>query len=253
MDRMLAAGRVAFPLAKLVEETGLSVTAARNQLLRQGKRVLRVTSRHPFYLIASPEHLAIGAPPVTWWLHDYFDWLGQPYYLALQSAAGTYGSSPQALQVTQVMTETPRRDVTVGRIRLHFFVKRRLKETPTQSPPSAQAPLRVSTLEATCYDLIRYAPRIGGIARATETILPLLPLMRPERLRDVLRIEKETATAQRLGFVLEATGADDLARVVQRCLPAKLLPVRLVPGLPGHVPETRPWRVQNNAEEMELW
>ncbi|MGB8370545.1 MAG: hypothetical protein ACLPYZ_04975 [Limisphaerales bacterium] len=34
IDQRLASGRVAFPLADLVKETGLSVTAARNQLLR---------------------------------------------------------------------------------------------------------------------------------------------------------------------------------------------------------------------------
>jgi len=34
IDQRLALGRVAFPLADLVKETGLSVTAARNQLLR---------------------------------------------------------------------------------------------------------------------------------------------------------------------------------------------------------------------------
>jgi hypothetical protein len=34
IDQRLALGRVVFPLADLVKETGLSVTAARNQLLR---------------------------------------------------------------------------------------------------------------------------------------------------------------------------------------------------------------------------
>jgi len=68
MERQLALGRVAFPLVDLVEETGLSVTAA-NQLLRLGNRVARVSPRQQFFLIVSPEHRAVGAPPVTWWLH----------------------------------------------------------------------------------------------------------------------------------------------------------------------------------------
>ena len=37
LDQRLALGRVAFPLADLVKATGLSVTAARNQLLRLKK------------------------------------------------------------------------------------------------------------------------------------------------------------------------------------------------------------------------
>src|SRR5437660_660547 len=47
------------------------------------------------------------------------------------------------------------------------------------------------------------ASPVIGIGRVAETIAPLLPLMRPAELRRVLRIEDETATAQRLGFVLE--------------------------------------------------
>jgi hypothetical protein len=114
LDQRLALGRVAFPLADLVKETGLSVTAARNQLLRLKNRVTRVSPRHQFFLIVSPEHRAVGAPPVAWWLHDYLQWLGEPYYLALQSAASSLGSNPQALQVTQVMTKIPRRAVELA-------------------------------------------------------------------------------------------------------------------------------------------
>src|SRR4051794_12032494 len=94
LDTRLASGRVAFPLADLVKETGLSVTAARNQLLRLGHRVARVSRMHQFFVIVSPEHRAIGTPPLSWWIDDYFKWLRHPYYLALQSAAATYGSTP---------------------------------------------------------------------------------------------------------------------------------------------------------------
>src|SRR5205807_2774234 len=132
IDQRLTLGRVAFPMADLVKETGLSVIAARNQLLRLGNRVTRVSPRHQFFLIVSPEHREVGAPPVAWWLHDYFQWLGEPYYLALQSAASSFGSNPQSLQVTQVMTTIPRRSLEIGRIRVQFFVKRALEETPTQ-------------------------------------------------------------------------------------------------------------------------
>src|SRR5262249_3482365 len=157
-----------FPLTALVKATGLSTTAARHQLLRLKNRVTRVSPRQPFYLIVGPEHRAIGAPPVEWWLHDYFAWLEQPYYLALQSAAISLGSNPQALQVTQVMTKTARRVLEVGRIRVQFFVKCTVEQTPTQSVTNAFAPLKVSTPEATVFDLIRYSGRIGGISRVAE-------------------------------------------------------------------------------------
>jgi hypothetical protein len=106
-------------------------------------------------LIVAPEHRAMGAPPAIWWLNDYFNWLGRPYYLALQSAASSFGSNPQALQVTQVMTDRPCRPVKVGRIQVRFFVKRGIGRTPTQQLAQASAPLCISTPEATSFDLIR--------------------------------------------------------------------------------------------------
>ena len=251
IDQRLVSGRVAFPLADLVKESGLSVTAARNQLLRLQNRVTRVSPRHQFFLIVSPEHRAVGAPPVAWWLHDYFQWLSEPYYLALQSAASSLGSSPQALQVTQVMTRIPRRPLEIGRIRIQFFVKRTVEQTPTQPLANAYAPLQVSTPEATTFDLVQYATRIGGIGRAVETIAPLLRLMRPAELRRVLKIEDEPATAQRLGFVLEKLRATDLTKVVQNWLPSDLAFVPLVPGVRGDAPESKRWRILNNAVEFE--
>src|SRR5476651_208450 len=116
VDEQLKVGRVSFPLSQLLTATGLKVDAAKAQLRRLGSRVVRVPPAHPFFLIVSPEHLATGGPPVEWWLDDYFAWLKHPYYLALQSAASTYGSNPQALQVTQVMTDGSRREIEVGRL-----------------------------------------------------------------------------------------------------------------------------------------
>jgi hypothetical protein len=98
IDARLAVGRVAFPLADLVKETGLSITAARNQLLRLGNRVVRPAQKHQFFLIVGPEHRSLGAPPVTWWLDDYFKWLGHPYYLArLRGLEGV--SLPNSLEI----------------------------------------------------------------------------------------------------------------------------------------------------------
>src|SRR5438093_254301 len=115
-DARLALGRVTHSLTDLVKESGLSAIAAKRQFSRLRGKVVRISPRQPFFLIVSPEHRSMGAPPANWWLHDYFDWLGRPYYLALQSAASSFGSNPQALQVTQVMTNRPRRAIKVGRI-----------------------------------------------------------------------------------------------------------------------------------------
>jgi hypothetical protein len=253
IDSRLAAGRVAFSLADLVEETGLSDTAAKQQLMRQRERVARPAEKHSFFLIVSPEHRSMGAPPVAWWLDDYFKWLGHPYYLALQSAAGTYGSNPQAIQVTQVMTDSPRREITVGRLQVKVFVKRGIERTPTQPLAKAYAPLRVSTPEATVFDLVTYAPRIGGIERAVETISPLIPLMRGAELKKVLQTEDRTASAQRLGYILEKAGNSTLAEIVHAWLPRHIPVALLAVSAPGNgkdviVPR---WRILDNSRAAQ--
>lgn len=254
VDARMGLGRVAFSLDELTKESGLSAIAAKFQLLRLRGKVVRVSPRQPFFLIVGPEHRNMGAPPPTWWLQDYFNWLGRPYYLALQSAASAFGSNPQALQVTQVMTDKPFRPIQVGRTQLRFFVKRGIERTPTQQPEGAVAPLLISTPEATAYDLVRYATSIGGIERAAETIRPLLPMLRARELKRVLDMENEPAVAQRLGFVIEASGNKSLAKALRNGLPDNLTPVALVPGKGkrGNLPLVKRWQVLNNSSELKV-
>jgi hypothetical protein len=252
-DDQLAKGHVAFSMSKIVNETGLTVSAAKGQLRRLGRRTVRVSRAHQFFLIVSPEHHSRGSPPVDWWLDDYFRWLGHPYYLALQSAASAHGSSPQSIQVTQVMTDVPRRPLTVGQLHITFFVKRSIQDTPTQLAANSYAPIRVSTPGATMFDLIRYAARIGGIGRAVETLRPLLLLMERTELRAVLKAENEVATAQRLGYVLDKMGKAKLAAVVDSWLPDRRPTILLSTTSAGRPtgPVALPWRVIDNSGEFE--
>jgi AbiEi antitoxin C-terminal domain len=254
IDARLAIGRVAFPLTDLVTKKGLSITGAKRQLQRLGDQVVRIAQKQQFFLIVGPEYRSTGAPPAIWWLDDYFSWLGHPYYLALQSAAGTYGSNPQALQVTQVMTDSPRRQIEVGRLRIRFFVKRKIERTPTQPLANAFAPTRVSTPEATAFDLVRYASRIGGIGRVVETLTPLLPLMHIHELKRMLEIENEPATAQRLGYIIETLGNERLAEAIHNWLPSRLVLVPLTPTRTNRMtaPVIERWRVLNNSGEPGL-
>jgi hypothetical protein len=254
IDKRLALGCVAFSLNDLIKESGLSSIAARNQLRRLPGKVIRVSPRQPFFLIISPEYREMGAPPAMWWLHEYFHWLGRPYYLALQSAAGAFGSNPQALQVTQVMIDRPCRAVKVGRLQIRFFVKRNILQTPTQQLSQAPAPLYISTPEATAFDLINYASRVGGIDHAAETIAPLLPKLRVRELKQVLNAENAPTIAQRLGFVLEAKGAKKLADAIYNWLPDKLITIPLSPlkSKRRKFPVAEHWQVLNNSNELKL-
>lgn len=231
IEDQLAMGIVSFSMDALTKATGLSEIAAKNQLLRLGELVVRVTPRQPYFLIVTPQHRMMGAPPVDLWLDDYFIWLGRPYYVALQSAAAIHGSSPQAIQETQVITDQPTRNIVFSRIRIHFFSKINISNSLTQQVSNAVAPLKVSTPETTALDLVRYAGSLGGIERAAETIQPMLSFMRVSELRKTLAAENELASAQRLGYLLQHAGAIKLAKSVADFLPKTKKNVPLALGI----------------------
>lgn len=216
LEEKLSQGEIAFTLTELTKKTGLSLIAARRQLSRLGTAVTRVAPRQEFFLFVSPDQRPMGAPPEDWWLDAYFKWLGRPYYLGLQSAAARYGSMSQAVQVTQVMTDRPRRSLKVGRLQVQFFVKTSLTRTPTQTLPNTYAPLTASTPEATCLDLIRYAQRIGGLERAAETIKPLIKLLDGHDLTQALQAEADVSTAHHFEKILKDLKQTKLSSIVRK-------------------------------------
>ena len=61
IDAKLATGFASFSLEALTDNTGLSVIAAKNQLLRLKGRPVRVSPRQQYFLIVQPAHRAVGA------------------------------------------------------------------------------------------------------------------------------------------------------------------------------------------------
>ena len=251
-----ARGQVAFTLAELQKTTGLSLTAAREQIKRLGKHIVRVSPRQDFFLIIRPDQFPMGAPPAFWWLDTYFRRVRQPYYVGLLTAAAEYGASHQAVQVIQVLTSAPLRTLQVGRIRVQFFVKKTVGDVAVADLPFAYAPLKISTAEVTVLDLVRYAHRLGGVGRAAHVIRDLLPKVSKKRLQNAIANESEMSNLQRLGFILEYLKRPDLSELVLARLPSKLNWVYLaqhnVNGMGLETKRDRTWSVIVNSVIQEL-
>jgi hypothetical protein len=73
-------------------------------------------------------------------------------------------------------------------------------------------------------------------------------------LKRVLNAENAPSIAQRLGFILEAKGANKLADAVHNWLPDKLAPVSLYPikSEGRSFPIVERWQVLNNSYEPKL-
>lgn len=248
VENLQSRGYFGFALEHLTEQTGLSARAAAAQLGRLGPGVVPLHARATYYLIVPPEYRRIGAPPAPWWIDDYFAWQREPYYLALLTAAGHHGASHQAVQVVQLITGRPRRDVTIGRQKLCFVMKKAVITTATETATGGPAPFRVSTPEATVLDLIRYADHIGGIDRAAHLISELRPRLSGQGMRHALKAPLETTLLQRTGFLLQQLGMDHLSRHVASALEGRRLQPTPLKGRAAPSGRHRnPWHVYGSV------
>lgn len=248
LDQREAQGRVLFASSELAEQGQLSLLAVQRQLAHLGTRVARLPGRPEAFLLVAPEHRERGAPPVLWWLEAYMQLRRQPYYVGLLSAAELHGSSQQAVQVVQVLTNKVTRPMQLGRLRVEFHVKKGVELTPTVQPPGMHAPVAVSTPEATAVDLIEYSHSIGGLARAADVIAAMAPVLTVAGLRQALARDPRHLAHQRLGYILQTLGLkDSLVTEVARHLPKLSRPVPLQTHLPYTAEGvTGPWLVIDN-------
>lgn len=250
LEQSQARGEFVVSAEQLARAGQMTNLAVRRQLEHLSRRIQHLPGRPSAYLIVPPEHLARGTPPVAAWLDAYFRLRGQPYYVGLLSAAALYGSSSQALQVTQVLTTKAMRPMKLGRLHVEFYVKKHLRQTPLSALAGMPAPLAVSSPEATVLDLIAFSDRIGGIRRVTEVIADMKGVIGLVGLRTALSAETQTSIKQRLGYVLSVLGLDRMSEEVRRSLPKRLAVAPLQTKAPiAHRANdaSQPWMVLDNV------
>lgn len=214
----------------LAELPGLSLAALRQSLHRQQRRgrIIRLSRGSDHWLIVPLQHAASGAPPLETWLDRYMSkTLGLPYYVTLLSAAETYGASPYAVMVTQVMVPERRRGITVGRHEVVFHTRARIESMPTRWYETSDGRFKVGTPELTAMELVERATLVGGMARVREVLRALWASCTAQGLTEALEAMQETPTAQRLGALLALDEQSALASLVREWLRDK--PLRLIP------------------------
>jgi predicted transcriptional regulator of viral defense system len=170
------------------------------------------------WLIVPPEHRDRGAPPVTWWLHDYLSEKEEAYHLALLSAAQAHGYSHFAVLETQVFVPAVRRDLEIGPFRLRFFFKQHTAAAPVVTLSTEKSRMRVSSVATTLLDLLRHASVVGGIERVLLVTQDLAPKLSTEDIGDSLNAANDVAAAQRFGYLLDISGQNKSANRVERWL-----------------------------------
>lgn len=248
IDELQSRGQYTFTREQALTAVGSTEVAVASSLRRLRNAVRIVSPRRGFHVIVPLEYRSAGAPPADWFIDDLMGHLRRPYYVGLLTAAALYGAAHHAPQVFQVITDVPTRPLTVGRVRI-AFVQGRAGLSPTQEINTATGTMRVSTPEATALDLVRHAAVCGGLQNITTVLRELVERLDGARLVEASQSVERTVV-QRLGCLLDAVGATEIAEPLARSLAAStIFPTPLRPDLPtaGIAPNTR-WSVIVNVE-----
>lgn len=243
VDALQARGRYTFLRAEAVSDTGLSAEAVKKALQRLARRKRVVKVKNYFYVIVPLEYLHAGGPPPPWFIDDLMKAMERPYYVGLLSAAGIHGASHQQPQEFQVLTGRPVRPLQVGRSRIRFFTNKRAADTAVQSVKTPTGAMRVSTPEATAFDLVRFARAAGQMDNVASVLAELVPLLNPKRLLSAVRTAGDAPNAQRLGYLLERVRGRPQAKAMHEWLERQS----------PHVVPLRPGRTTAGATEDRRW
>ncbi len=216
VDELQSRGRYTFTrreITKKLDKSEGALTLALNRLQKTGRII---SPKRGFYVIVSLEYKFSEGPPPLWYLQDLSRYLGCSYYLGLLSAAEIYGAAHQSPQELQVVTDVWERPIKLKRSRIKFFHKWNLEETPILEHKVSTGTIRVSTPEATAIDLVRYWKDVGSLNNVATILLELAPAMHKLRLTAAAKKHIELSVIQRLGYLLDLVGQNELSEGLVR-------------------------------------
>jgi len=235
MEGLLGRGRHTFTRGEAVAALGSSPVAAYHSLRRLQKSGRVAMPRRGFYLIVDPEYRQLGALPATAWIHDLMHFHDVPYYIGLLSAAAIHGAAHQQPQEFQVVAGAVLRPLTVGRVRIRFFFRRRMDAAVTEQMKTSSGYVPVSTPEMTAYDLVRYRKGAGSIDHIATVLAELAERLDAKKLVAIAKKGEELPVIQRLGYLLELTGHAELGGEIVKLVRARK--PKMVPLEPGSAEE----------------
>jgi len=209
-DSLAGRGRYHFTTAEAIAALRSSPIAVRAAIRRlRGKARVAMPFRG-FHLIVPPEYRALGCLPADQFVPQLMEHLGLPYYAGLLSAASLYGAAHQAPMVFQTIVADNRHEIRCGRVRVEFVARRNVADIPTMQKNTLRGVLRISTREATAFDLVGYPGHAGGLSNVATVLSELVENMDAEKL--LAETERSPLPwTQRLGYLLERVEAASLA------------------------------------------
>ncbi|MGH9343362.1 MAG: type IV toxin-antitoxin system AbiEi family antitoxin domain-containing protein [Terriglobia bacterium] len=213
---LLAAGRLVFSRgeAQAAMGTGRGAFLAAAQKLQKRGRLLN--PRQSFYVIVPPQNLNFGSPPPASFIDDLMRHEKRPYYVGLLKAAEFHGSAHHAVMEFQVVTNKQMRALQTGRSKIAFYFKKYISAVAPgiEDHKTDTGKMKVSSVELTMLDLLRYPEASGGLDNVLtifEELGPKLDVQKMLPLCDAF----ERSVIQRAGYLLDRSGLTDKAEKLQ--------------------------------------
>lgn len=207
---LLSSGRAVFSRDEAVRDLGSSPGAFLDAAERLQRRGHLVNLRQGFYVVVPPQYLSWGAPPPSWYIDDLMRHEGRPYYVGLLRAAELHGASHQAVMEFQVITSKRMPKLLVGRSRIAFCYRKDMEAVTAgiEHRKTDTGRMKVSSVELTALDLLRYSRATGGIDPIATVLSELGGKIDPAKLGSLSK-SFERSVVQRLGHLLERLGHGD--------------------------------------------
>ena len=216
---LLASGRVVFSREEAMRAIGVGRDAFLDVAERLQRRGRLIKPRRGFYVIVPPQFLSWGAPPPSWYIDDLMRFEGRDYYVGLLKASELHGSSQQAVMEFHVVTDKQLPRIQAGRSMIAFHYRRDLADVGSgvEEHKTDTGHMKVSSPELTAFDLLRYAPAVGGLDYVATVLVDLAGKLDAENLA-VLSRSFEGSVVRRLGYLLESRGYSEKVGLMRAAL-----------------------------------
>ena len=219
---LLSTGRAVFTADEAEQALGVGHGAFLDATERLQRRKALLNPRQGFYVVVPPQYASWGAPPPAWYIDDLMRREGQPYYVGLLKAAELHGATHQAVMEFQVVTAKRLPRIRAGRSMIVFYFRRDMEAVAagTEDRKTDTGTMKVSSAALTALDLLRYPQASGGMDNVATVLSDLGRRIDREQLA-ALSVAVERPVVQRLGYLLDHLGHDELTGPMQESLAAR--------------------------------
>ena len=219
---LLSAGQVVFTSKDAEKALHIGQGAFLDAAERLQRRKHLLNPRRGFYVIVPPQFASWGAPPPPWYIDALMRHEHQAYYVGLLKAAELHGATHQAVMEFQVVAGKRLPKIHAGRNMIVFYYRKDMRAVASglEDHKTDTGTMKISTVELTALDLLRYPQAAGGFYNIATVLTDLAPKIDAAKLA-ALSQKAERPVAQRLGYLLDRLGHQERTEPMHAALKAR--------------------------------